>query len=102
METRMATETTRLRQLVEQRLRVDEVARVEPLGEPGIDWGEEVAGFGALGLIAPEAREARRRAQLKCPRLLQTCDLERAAKEGLSVGMARASSRENELSLQPV
>src|SRR5258705_13972434 len=49
-----------LRQVVEQRLGVDEVARGEAFGERRVDRGEEVAGFGALALIAPEAGEGRR------------------------------------------
>ena len=42
--------TTRLsssRQLVEQRFRLFQVGGVEALGEPGVDRGEQVAGFGA-------------------------------------------------------
>ncbi len=33
-------------QLVQQGLRIFEVRRVKPFGEPVIDWGKEVAGFG--------------------------------------------------------
>ena len=58
----------------EQRLRVDQVARVEAFGEPGVDRGEQVARFGALALIAPEAREARRGPQLKRARPLLAGD----------------------------
>jgi len=56
---------SKLSQLVEQRLRLDQVARVEALGEPAVDRGEEVARLGALALVAPQAREARRSAQLE-------------------------------------
>jgi len=59
-----------LPQLLQQRLRVDQVAGVEAFGEPAVDRGEEVAGFGALALIAPEAGEARRGAQLQGSRTL--------------------------------
>ena len=31
--------------------------RVEPLSEPVVDGGEEIAGFGALALVAPDAGE---------------------------------------------
>ena len=63
--TRNLSGVGRSHQLLEQRLGVDEVARVEAFGEPAVDRGEEVARFGALALIAPEAREARRGAQLE-------------------------------------
>jgi len=43
----------------------DEVAGGEAFGERRVDRGEEVARFDALALIAPEAGEARRGAQLE-------------------------------------
>src|SRR5215468_5029084 len=46
-----------------QRLGFNEVASVEAFGEPAVDRCEEVARFGALALIAPQAREAGRCAQ---------------------------------------
>src|SRR5262245_37395434 len=52
-------------QFLEQRFGFDEVARVEAFGEPGVDRGEEVARVRTLALIAPQAREARRGAQLE-------------------------------------
>ncbi len=36
----------RLRQLVQQRFRFLQIGGVEPLGEPAVDRGEEVVGFG--------------------------------------------------------
>jgi hypothetical protein len=45
---RIDGEDALLRQIVEQRLRVDEVARFEAFGEPLVDRSEELAGFGAL------------------------------------------------------
>ena len=54
-----------LSQLVEQRLCLDQVARVEALGEPAVYRGEEGARVGVLALIAPQAREARRGAHLE-------------------------------------
>ena len=53
-----------LRQFVEQRLRFFEIRRVEPLGEPAVDRGEECVGFGAAALVAAEPGEAHRGAQL--------------------------------------
>ena len=40
----------RLRQLVEQRLRLLQVGGIEPLGEPAVDGGEKVVAFGGLAL----------------------------------------------------
>ncbi len=45
----------RSRQLIEQRLRFLQVGGVEPLGEPAVDRGEQLAG---LTLPAPQAVEA--------------------------------------------
>ena len=72
-------------QLVEQRLRLDEVARVEALGEPGVDGRQQRAGLGALALALPEPREARRGTQLEGLRLLCARDVERAAEECLGL-----------------
>jgi hypothetical protein len=49
--------TTRLsssRQLVEQRLRLVEIGCVKAFGEPAINGGEKVKGFGAVPLVATE------------------------------------------------
>ncbi len=48
----------RLRQLVEQRLRLLQIGGVEPLGEPAVDRCEEVAGIGGLALGVPQPGEA--------------------------------------------
>ena len=45
------------RQLVEQRLRLLQIERVEALGEPAVDRSEKLASLIPLALIAPEARE---------------------------------------------
>jgi hypothetical protein len=45
-------------QLVEHRLCVFEIGRVEAFGEPAIDWRQEVAGFGAPALLAPQPGDA--------------------------------------------
>ena len=47
-----------LRQRRQQRFGVLQVSRIEPLGEPPVDRGEEIAGLLALALVAPEAGEA--------------------------------------------
>ena len=45
------------RQLIEQRLRLLQVGGVESFGKPAIDWGDEVAGFGAPTLLASQPAE---------------------------------------------
>ncbi len=52
-------------QLLEQRLGVLEVGGVEALGEPVVDRREEVVGLVHVALIAPQAGEAGRSAQLQ-------------------------------------
>src|SRR2546423_14382461 len=57
------TAGSRSGKLVEQRLRFRQIRRVEPFGEPAVDRGEKVAGFGAAALVAAEAGEAHSGAQ---------------------------------------
>jgi hypothetical protein len=54
-------------QLVQQRLRIFQIGRVETFGEPAVDWSEKVAGFGAPALITPKSGEAARGAQFPEP-----------------------------------
>jgi len=53
-----APQPQRSRQLIQQRLRFLQIGGVEPLGEPAVDGGEEVAGLGGLTLGVPQAGEA--------------------------------------------
>ena len=53
--------------LIEQRLRFLQIERVEAFGEPAIDRSEKRAGRIPFALIAPQPRDANRRAQF--PRL---------------------------------
>ena len=55
---RLRVQSWSLLELLEQRLRLLKVRRVETLGKPAVDRREEVAGFVALALVAPEAGEA--------------------------------------------
>ena len=48
-------------QLIEQCLGLPQVERVETLGEPAVDWGENVTRLGAATLFRPEAGECGRR-----------------------------------------
>jgi hypothetical protein len=52
-------------ELIEQRLGLLQDRRVQPFGEPAVDRRKQVAGFGALALIAPQADEAGGGAQLE-------------------------------------
>jgi hypothetical protein len=47
----------------QQGLRLFQIGRAEAFGEPAVDWGEQVAGFGAAALITPQARQGSRGAQ---------------------------------------
>jgi len=48
-----------LRQRVQQGLRLLEVGGVKALGEPVVDWGQEVMDFLALALLLPQASQTR-------------------------------------------
>src|SRR5262249_53684794 len=50
--------TTGSSQLIEKRLCVFEIVRVEAFGEPAIDLSEHVASFGAAALVTTEPGEA--------------------------------------------
>jgi hypothetical protein len=58
-------ESTLSGELVQQRLGVLQVGGVGALGEPEVDWSEEVMGLSAPPLAAPQPRQAHRGAQLK-------------------------------------
>ena len=45
-------------QLVEQRLGLFQIGRVEPFGEPAVDGRQKIASLTELALVAPEARQA--------------------------------------------
>src|SRR5439155_20563566 len=73
----------RLPQVLQQRPRVLQVARVEAFGEPGVERGEERAGRVALALALPEPRQAGGGAQLERLGLLPPGDLQGVAEERL-------------------
>ena len=58
-----------LPEVLQRRLGLFQVERVETLGEPAVDGREEIARLGAPAVIALKTREARRRAQLQRTRL---------------------------------
>src|SRR6185369_8690018 len=86
-------------QLFQQCLRVDEVLCVEAFGEPGVDRGEQVARFGALALIAPQAGEARRGAQLERAGALLAGDGEGAVVAGGRL-VGAAAGREEQVAVE--
>src|SRR5258706_7852050 len=95
--------------LREQRLRVDQVLRLESLREPPVHAGQHRVRLGPLALPEPEPREARRGAELETPGLLALRDLDRLMKvaprralRGSTCGLGLARGPENDLSLQPV
>src|ERR1700748_163408 len=63
-----------LRQLLQQRLRLFQIARVETLREPPVHGSEQFARLLRLALVAPEACEARGGAKLPRFGLLLTGD----------------------------
>src|SRR5208337_1780373 len=72
--------------LAEQRLRLFQVERVEALGEPAVDGRKKIMSFSAPALIAPEPREAHRRAKLPGAGLLCAGDFQRTFETGLCFG----------------
>src|SRR5262249_24403132 len=88
-------------QLVEQRLRLDEVTRVEAFGEPGVDGRQQRPSLGRTVLVAQQPREARRGAQLERAGALLAGDGKGAviAGGGLIGGTA---TREKKVTIEPV
>src|SRR5436190_21667061 len=88
--------------IVEQRLRVLQVARGEAFGEPGVERGEEGAGRVALALAPPEPRQAGGGAQLERLGLLPPGDLQGLVEERLRLLDRIAVHVEENLGPQPV
>jgi hypothetical protein len=59
-----------LHERVEQLLRLDEVGRVEALGEPAVDRGKKIKRLPSLAPLGQEPRERDRGLQLPAPRTL--------------------------------
>ena len=58
-EWRLIRVFTSSRQLIEQRLRLHQVGRIETFGEPAVDRREDVAGFSVAALVAAKPCEAK-------------------------------------------
>src|SRR5271169_6556361 len=74
-------------EVVEQRLRLLEVGRVEAFGEPAVDRGDQVAGFGLAALVAAQPGEARSSAQFPELGLLLLSDAPRNAPAAAGAGL---------------
>jgi hypothetical protein len=57
-------------QLIEQRLSLFQIERIEAFGEPAVDWREKITRLIPLALIAPEPRHAYRCPEFKALRFL--------------------------------
>src|SRR6059036_1402138 len=79
-----------LPELLQQRLRLAQVARVEALGEPAVDRGEQVARLRRAALGPEPAAKARGRAQLGCLRPLAPGEVHRLPVARLHRGGLRA------------
>ena len=65
-------------QFIEQVLCFFQIARVEPLCEPTVNWSQQFARFAHLAVVAPEACEAHGGAEFKGSGLLLAGDSEGA------------------------
>src|SRR5262249_18328441 len=92
----MLSSARRFSHLVQRRLRRDEIARVESFGEPSIDGRERVARRGVAALVAEQARQARRGAELEAARELRTGDGERVLVAGRHL-LGRTAAGEEQL-----
>src|SRR5437899_2809674 len=72
--------------LVEQRLRVLQIARIKPLGEPAVDRSKKLVSFLPPALIAPEPCHTHRGAEFPGFRLLLTRHRQRAFEIALRFG----------------
>lgn len=66
--------TVSLAQLRQQRLRVDQILRLEAFAEPVVDGSEEVTGLDFLALVQPVPGEAGSGAELEISAALALCD----------------------------
>jgi hypothetical protein len=89
------------RRRVEQRLRVLEVARVEPLGKPPVDRSEQFASLLRLALVAPEPRKARSSAEFPGLCLLLPGDLQALDERLLYLFGFAAPSSQKKVRLDP-
>src|SRR5215471_20960209 len=75
-------------ELAQERLRLLQIACIETLSEPSIDWRQQAVCPIVLSPIAPELSEAHGAAQLERFRLLPLRDADRTPEAGLAFGKA--------------
>ena len=91
-----------LLQRIEEFLRLHEIRRVEPLGEPAVDRREQITCLGAFALIAPELGEACRGAQLPRFRALTAGNLDRQMKASLGFLRVRPIAAQAQFAFEPM
>ena len=82
-----------LRQLVQQRLRLLQIARVEAFGEPPVNRSQQFARLLHLALVAPEACEAHGGAEFPGFGLLLASNCERVLEIGFRFRRIRLRRR---------
>ena len=90
-----------LGELVQQRLRVLQVRRVEAFGEPVVDGCEQRAGLVLFPLLLPEVGEVRGGAELEGLRLLRAGDVDGLAEQRLGLRLGVVGQPQEALALQP-
>src|SRR5713101_5911836 len=70
-------------QLLEQRLRLLQICRIKALGEPAVDWRQQLAGRGAFTLALPQASQTHGGAEFEGFGLLAAGDSEGLTKAGV-------------------
>src|SRR5262245_50383 len=90
------------RQLLQEDLRLLQVSSVKALGEPVIDFGEQLAGRVPLALALPQATQAHDGSQLQGFRLLAASHVEGLMKAGFRLRYRVCRPRQQQLSLQPI
>ena len=88
--------------LVEQRLGLFQVGRIEPLLEPAIDGCEECTGLVAPALIAPEASKACRGSQLPRRRTLRPGYVQRLSQALFGLSFMTVGAQSKQLPFEPV
>ena len=84
-------------ELLQQRLRLLQIARVEPFSEPAVDRSQQFASLLHLALVAPEAREAHGGAEFQGFGLLLAGDGESALEIGFCLRCIRLGRLQRDL-----
>ena len=76
-------------QFLQQAFGLLEIGGVKPLGEPAVDFRQQLAGLGALALALPQARATRRCPQLQRFGLLAAGDVQGLLETGVRLLLVR-------------